>query len=279
MAFVRTMKEFKQNLVTRFSSDVWLRTIDFSKWVLVGGCVLNALCRSPFPDTKQQAINLVYYVNDILDFKKSIDITVNNLNKMASEGSRKEIKVEKIPGTPNYNVFLPCDVRLKFAWTCIGDSKNPLSHILHNFDMDICQVAFTGKSLYFFTYVFIIYVTFLGDKIVSTFPFLQALATKSFIVYSLHARSPKHLCTRITKYCNRGFNLLEPVDFDGDFDALLAQEEIPLYRVEHHQYIDDDGEIQLATKEFHRSFINNVDTFRLQEKFINMVCLQLLQYN
>jgi hypothetical protein len=81
----------------------------------------------------------------------------------------------------------------------------------------------------------------LGDKIVSTFSFLQALATKSFIVYSLYARSPKHLCTRITKYCNRGFNLLEPIDFDGDFDSLMAQEEIPLYRVEHQQYIDDDG--------------------------------------
>ncbi|CAF4735612.1 unnamed protein product [Rotaria sp. Silwood1] len=116
--------------------------------------------------------------------------------------------------------------------------------------MDICQVAFTG------------------DKIVSTFPFLQALATKSFIVYSLHARSPKHLCTRIAKYCNRGFNLLEPLDFDGDFDSLMIQEEIPLHRVEHQQYIDDDGEIQLATKEFHRSFLNNVDTFRLQEKFM-----------
>lgn len=122
------------------------------------------------------------------------------------------------------------------------------------------------------------YDLFLGDKIVSTFPFLQALATKSFIVYSLHARSPKHLCTRLAKYCNRGFNLLEPIEFDGDFDSLMIQEEVPLYRVEHQQYIDDDGEIQFATKEFHRSFLNNVDTFRLQEKFMCMVCPQLLQY-
>ncbi|CAF3285241.1 unnamed protein product [Rotaria sp. Silwood2] len=260
MIFVHTVNEFKENLVTRFSSDEWLGAIDFSKWVIAGGCVLNALCRSPFPDTKQQDINLMYYVSEILDFNKSIDTTVNNLNKMVSQGSRKEIKVEKIPGTPCYNVFLPCHIRLKFTWTDIGNSKNPVSHILHNFDMDICQVAFTG------------------DKIVSTFPFLQALATKSFIVYSLHARSPKHLCTRIAKYCNRGFNLLEPLDFDGDFDSLMIQEEVPLYRVEHQQYIDDDGEIQFATKEFHRSFLNNVDTFRLQEKFMRMVCPQLLQY-
>ena len=109
-------------------------------------CVLNALCRSQFPDTKQQDINLVYYVNDILDFKKSIDITVNNLNNMASEGLPNEIKVEKIPGTPSYHVFLSCNVRLNFTWISLGNSKNPLSHILHNFDMDVCQIAFTGKS-------------------------------------------------------------------------------------------------------------------------------------
>ena len=145
---MRTVEEFKQNLATRFSSDTWLGAIDFSKWMLVGGCVLNALCQSPFPDTKQQDVNLVYCVNDILDFKKLIDTTVNNLDKMASQGLRKEIKLEQIPGAPSYNVFLPCQVRLNFTWTSIGNSKNPLSHILHNFDMDICQVAFTGKSLY-----------------------------------------------------------------------------------------------------------------------------------
>lgn len=107
---------------------------------------------------------------------------------------------------------------------------------------------------------------------------MQSLATKSFIVYSLHARSPKHLCIRISKYCNRGFTLLVPVDFDGDFDTLTAQEEIPLYRVEHQQYIDEDGEIQVATKEFRRSSVNNIDTFRLQEKFMYTVYPPLLQY-
>lgn len=147
MTFIYTMKEFKENLAIRFLSHVWLEAIDFSKWAIVGGCVLNALCRSAFPDTKQQDINLVYFVNDALGFKKSIDITVNNLNKIASQYSPKEIKVERIPGTPDYNVLLPCHVRLNFTWTNTLNAKNPLSFILHNFDMDICQVAFTGKSL------------------------------------------------------------------------------------------------------------------------------------
>ena len=275
--FVRTVEEFKQNLASRFSADAWLGAIDFSKWMLVGGCVLNALCQSPFSDTNQQDVNLVYCVNDIVDFKKSIEIIVNDLDKMASQGLQKEIKLEKIPGTSSYNVFLPCHVRLNFTWTSIGNSKNPLSHILHNFDMDICQVAFSGKSISFNDF-FITYASFVGHKIVSTFPFLQAIATKSFIVYSLHAQSPKHLCTRIAKYCNRGFSLLEPIDFDGDCDFLMAQEEIPLHRIEHQQYIDDDGETRTATREICRGFLENIDTFRLQDKFMRMVCPQLLQY-
>lgn len=108
---------------------------------------------------------------------------------------------------------------------------------------------------------------------------MEALATKSFIVYTLHAHTPKHISTRIAKYCNRGFDLLQPVDFDGDFDSLMAQEEIPFYRVERDQYINDDGETQVVTREFRREFIDNVDTFQLQEKFISIVCPELLHHN
>lgn len=139
------MNEFKKNLAIRFSSDAWLAAIDFSKWILVGGCVLNALCQLPFPDTKQQDVNLIYCANDIADFERSIEVIVDNLSKMAILGSVDKIKLEKIQGTPDYNVFLPGNVQLKFTWPVLGKSKNPLSHILHNFDMDICQVAFTGK--------------------------------------------------------------------------------------------------------------------------------------
>ncbi|CAF3091601.1 unnamed protein product [Rotaria socialis] len=179
---------------------------------------------------------------------------------MTSKALKNEIEVEKMPGVSTYNVSLSCGVQLHFICAFIGDSKNSLSHILYNFDLDICQVAF------------------IGDKIISTFPFLEALATKSFIVYSLHAEVARHICTRIEKYCKKGFHLLEPIGFDGDFNVLMAQEEIPIYYVEQQQYIDDDGEIQIATKEYHRIPARSVDTFRLQEKFIHMVRPELLQY-
>ena len=89
LTFVHTMTEFNQNLAFRFVSDLWLDAIDFSKWVMVGGCVLNALCRLPFLETKQQDINLVYYRNETLDFKKSIDLVTNNLTKLGSQEGHK----------------------------------------------------------------------------------------------------------------------------------------------------------------------------------------------
>ena len=95
-------------------------------------------------------------------------------------------------------------------------------------------------------------MSFLGNKIISTFAFLQALATKSFIVYSLHAKTPKNVCTRITKYCERGFTLLEPINFDGDFDILMKQADVPMYRAEHRDIIADNDEIQSVTTEYRR---------------------------
>ncbi|CAF4890471.1 unnamed protein product [Rotaria socialis] len=225
LTFVFTIDEFKQNLATRFSSALWLEAIDFSKLAIAGGCVLNAMCRSPFSDTKQQDVNLLYYAEDTSDFETIVHSTVNILKKIISFDLTHAITMEKVPGVSTYNVFLPCNVRLSFSSISTGNAKQPLSHILHNFDMDICQVVFTG------------------NKIISTFSFLQALATRSFIVYSLHAEIP--------------------INFDGDFELMMAQEETPLYRVEHHQYINDDGAIQIATKEFYRVSAHNVDTFRL----------------
>ena len=111
----------------------------------------------------------------------------------------------------------------------------------------------------------------------STFAFLQAVATKSFIVYSLHAKTPKDICTRMAKYCERGFTLLEPINFDGDFDILMKQPDVPMYRTECRDIIDDNGEIQNVTIEYRRRPARNIDTFQLQEAFITAVHQETLE--
>lgn len=113
---------------------------------------------------------------------------------------------------------------------------------------------------------------FLGHTILCTFGFMQAMATKSFIVYSLHAKISKNVCNGIYKYCRRGFKFLEPYIFDGNFGALMMQDEIPLYRVEYRDIIDEYGECQVAITEYWRQPARNIDTFQLQEAFLTSVC-------
>ena len=182
------------------------------------------------------------------------------------------MKVDKVPGSSHYHVFLPCGIKLDFVNTSIHWSKDSISYIMHNFDMDISQIAYTGKSLRFYRRLKNnFFLNLIGNKIICTFSFMQALATKCFITYSLHGETTKNVCTRIAKYCARGFYLLEPINFDGSFDILMKYNEVPLYRCEHRELIDDEGEVQIATVEYWRRLERNIDTFQLQESFIAAV--------
>jgi hypothetical protein len=149
MTFVHTIGEFKMNLVVRFSSVLWLEAIDFSKFIIVGGCVLNSLCKLPFYDTKDQDVNLIYYINNLSDFEEDVQSTIDRLKKIFSKNSTSTIKIEKVAGSFCYNVFLPCNVRLNFCTRFVRHSKLTISHILHNLDIDISQVAFTGNLFSF----------------------------------------------------------------------------------------------------------------------------------
>ncbi|CAF2057501.1 unnamed protein product, partial [Rotaria magnacalcarata] len=141
--FVVTQNEFRENLKTRFSSPEWFEAIDFSKFVIVGGGVVNALCQSPFPDSAEQDVNLISVAIDGIEFEAAVTTTINKLHAIALKHLKHQINVEKVTGSLNYNVSLPCGVTLNFLHKSSKNSKNPLLHILHNFDMDICQVAYT----------------------------------------------------------------------------------------------------------------------------------------
>ena len=147
MMFVSTIAQFHKNLETRFLSTQWLGAIDFSKFTIVAGCVVNALCQVPFPDTKHQDIDLIYSLHNAIDFELAVTHTITKLKTITPEHLKHEVKMEKILGFPRYVVLIPYGVRLNFLYTPASNSKNSLSHILHNFDMDISQVAFTGEFL------------------------------------------------------------------------------------------------------------------------------------
>lgn len=92
----------------------------------------------------------------------------------------------------------------------------------------------------------------------------------------MHGEIRKDVVIRIAKYCARGFRLLVPIKFDGDFDYLLEQDEVPLYRWIQQEVLSDDGEIQLATTEFWRQPARNIDVFQVQEDFITNALMKPL---
>jgi hypothetical protein len=149
MKFVNTVKEFRENLEIRFFSSQWIDAIDFSKFFIVGGCVINALCYSEFPDTREQDINFIYPSCYLEDFSIAVTDVIIKLQIITLKHLKHLIKVEKTPGSLHYDILLPCGVKLNFKYKPPDDSKNPISHILHNFDIDLSQVAFTGNLLIF----------------------------------------------------------------------------------------------------------------------------------
>ena len=146
MTFVRTLDAFEHNLSVRFLSAMWLPAIDFSKLVIVGGCVLNALCSMPFPDTRSQDINLIYSLDDLMGFEETVAKVMIKLKEIHRNNWMQEIRIEKIPECCRYNILLPCDIKLNFLFQPAVNSKFPLSHNLYQLDFDICQVAYTGLA-------------------------------------------------------------------------------------------------------------------------------------
>ena len=144
--FVNTVKEFRKNFDARFSSIHWINAIDFSKFTIVGGCVLNALCHLPFPDTREQDINLVYPLGSPIEFEASVMKCIDVLRQITAQYSKQEIIIEQIPGSLRYDIHLPCDIKLNFLYiSATQHLNNSLWSILNNFDIDLCQVGYTGN--------------------------------------------------------------------------------------------------------------------------------------
>ena len=149
LRFVSKMDDFLANLTTRFAADQWIEAIDFTKFAIVGSCVLNALCHAPFLDTHDQDINLIYPTTDGACFQSAVFDTIAKLRRADALNNRNQLRLKQVATTLQFFVHLSNGITLKFFNTPLGDARNPLSHILHNFDMDISQVAFVGKISHF----------------------------------------------------------------------------------------------------------------------------------
>ena len=145
LSFVDTLNEFRDNLTARFFASEWLQAVDFSKFAIVGGCILNAVCRTPFPDTDAQDINILYCGHDYSDFEESVKSMVSRLGMLQENPKETSISLVRVAdGT--FSITLPLsDVKIKVFKATPNETIDALSHSLHNLDMDITQVAFVGK--------------------------------------------------------------------------------------------------------------------------------------
>lgn len=130
------------------------------------------------------------------------------------------------PNNPNKTV-------LQFIY---HPSISCIQSYLMAFDLDIVQVSFNGKEVF------------------STWSFIRALNTGTFICFNLTNDSSTlgRTALRIAKYCQRNFRFLYPHDFQ--LETFLS---LPINQSNYYSISD----VQ---------FGSNNDFFQLQKKFVNI---------
>ncbi|CAF3422167.1 unnamed protein product [Rotaria sp. Silwood1] len=169
LLFVESISEFMTNFEIRFKASSWIKAIDFNKFHISGGCIVNSLCKHSFPDTTIEKVDINFNGNSFHEFEDAVDNVYTDLTKIMSKNNHylSTTLVKKSNG--GYIIVLPFNIQLQFNFKNVPNNTNPVSYVLHSSDIDVSQVAFTGSRVF------------------CTFAFLQAIATKSFICYTMHA--------------------------------------------------------------------------------------------
>ena len=145
LSFVATLAEFGINFERRFKSALWIEAIDFGKFHVAGGCIVNSLCKEPFPDIVHQQIDISFHGNSYSDFDDAVTKVFENLKSMLLRNDHQSSATLMKKGSGVYNTILPFGVQLRFNFKDIPQDANPVSYALHGSDIDVTQVAFTGQ--------------------------------------------------------------------------------------------------------------------------------------
>jgi hypothetical protein len=134
------------NFESRFKSSVWIEAIDFAKFHISGGCIVNSLCKQPFSDTSIEQVDINFNGNSFNEFDDAVANVFTNLTSTLSEnGHRLSTSLIK-KGSSIYNAILPFDIKLHFDFKDVPEKTDSVSYVLHCSDLDVSQVAFTGET-------------------------------------------------------------------------------------------------------------------------------------
>ena len=144
LSYVESIAEFMMNFKIRFKSSVWIEAIDFTRFHISGGCIVNCLCKQPFPDTIIEKVDINFNGNSFDEFDEAVNSAFVNLASILSKNDRHLNATLVKKNKSVYNAILPFEIKLRFNFKDIPENTNPVSFVLHCSDLDISQVAFTG---------------------------------------------------------------------------------------------------------------------------------------
>ena len=145
ISFVTSIAEFNENFERRFKCSTWIAAIDFEKFHISGGCVVNCLCQVPFEDTESEPVDINFNGNLVAQFDDAVAETFAKLTSItSSDGHICPMLAKNSNGT--YSVLLPSQVTLRFIHKDVSANGDPVNYVLHSSDLDISQVALTGET-------------------------------------------------------------------------------------------------------------------------------------
>ena len=215
--------------------------------------MVNCLCHVPLEDTDLEAVDVNFSGNSVAQFDDAVvEIFAKLTSVTSNNGHMCPMLTKNSNGT--YSVGLPSQLQLRFIHKDVSWNEDPINYVLHSSDLDISQLAWTGNTLRKkekkTERSFDSYST--GSHVLCTFAFLQAVATKSFVSYTMHEDMDRSIYDRIVRYSQRGFVFLEPTQFDDQLYANIIAHTVSEDTVEEsRQIMNDDGEIDTVVITYH----------------------------
>ncbi|CAF4578594.1 unnamed protein product [Rotaria sp. Silwood1] len=135
-SFVESIAEFMTNFATRFKSPMWIEAIDFTKFHISGGCIVNSLCKQPFPDTALEQVDINFNGNSLSEFEGAVANVFSNLTSILSKNDHRLSATLIKKSSSIYTAILPFDIKLRFNFKDVPEKTNPVSYVLYSSDLD-----------------------------------------------------------------------------------------------------------------------------------------------
>ncbi|CAF1364671.1 unnamed protein product [Rotaria sordida] len=126
-SFVESIAEFMTNFATRFMSPMWIEAIDFTKFHISGGCIVNSLCKQPFPDTALEQVDINFNGNSFSEFEGAVANVFSNLTSILSKNDHRLRATLIKKSSSIYTAILPFDIKLRFNFKDVPEKTNPVS--------------------------------------------------------------------------------------------------------------------------------------------------------